>query len=215
MGEVPVPEIGPNDLLVRIRQTAICGTDVHIYNWDDWAQKDHPRAHGRGPRVQRRRRRRGKPRAGLCRRRPRERRRTHHLRPLPQLPRRQASPLPKHRRRGRQPPGGLRRLPGDPGHQRLQAPGRHLRRNRRLPRPPRQRGAYGAELRSGGRGRADHRRRAHRHHGQRHRASRGRAARGRDGRERLPARARPKDGREPGRQRASREASRTRWGTSA
>ncbi len=42
MGEVPVPEIGPNDLLVRIRQTAICGTDVHIYNWDDWAQRTIP-----------------------------------------------------------------------------------------------------------------------------------------------------------------------------
>ncbi|MEM1415109.1 MAG: L-threonine 3-dehydrogenase [Myxococcota bacterium] len=42
MDEVPVPEIGPNDLLVRIRQTAICGTDVHIYNWDEWAQKTIP-----------------------------------------------------------------------------------------------------------------------------------------------------------------------------
>ncbi|OHE59411.1 MAG: L-threonine 3-dehydrogenase, partial [Treponema sp. GWA1_62_8] len=39
MQEVPKPEIGPNDLLVKIRKVAICGTDVHIYNWDAWSQK--------------------------------------------------------------------------------------------------------------------------------------------------------------------------------
>lgn len=39
MEDVPVPNIGPNDLLIKIKQTAICGTDVHIYNWDEWAQK--------------------------------------------------------------------------------------------------------------------------------------------------------------------------------
>ena len=37
--EVPVPEPGINDVLVKIRKTSICGTDVHIYNWDAWAQK--------------------------------------------------------------------------------------------------------------------------------------------------------------------------------
>ena len=42
MQEVPVPDIGPNDLRIRIRKTAICGTDVHIYNWDDWAQRTIP-----------------------------------------------------------------------------------------------------------------------------------------------------------------------------
>ena len=36
--EVPIPEIGPGDLLIRIETAAICGTDVHIYHWDDWAQ---------------------------------------------------------------------------------------------------------------------------------------------------------------------------------
>lgn len=39
---VPVPEIGINDVLVKIMKTAICGTDVHIYNWDAWAQKTIP-----------------------------------------------------------------------------------------------------------------------------------------------------------------------------
>jgi threonine 3-dehydrogenase len=38
----PVPEIGPGDVLIKIKKTAICGTDVHIYNWDDWAQKAVP-----------------------------------------------------------------------------------------------------------------------------------------------------------------------------
>ena len=36
----PVP--GPNDLLIRIRKSSICGTDVHIYNWDDWAARTIP-----------------------------------------------------------------------------------------------------------------------------------------------------------------------------
>lgn len=40
--DAPVPEPGHNDLLIKIRKTAICGTDVHIYNWDDWSQKTIP-----------------------------------------------------------------------------------------------------------------------------------------------------------------------------
>jgi len=42
MYDAPMPEIGPNDLLVKIKKTAICGTDIHIYNWDEWAQKTIP-----------------------------------------------------------------------------------------------------------------------------------------------------------------------------
>src|SRR5260221_5161923 len=42
MAEAPKPGIGPNDVLIRIRKTAICGIDMHIYNWDDWAQKTIP-----------------------------------------------------------------------------------------------------------------------------------------------------------------------------
>ncbi|QYK40762.1 MAG: L-threonine 3-dehydrogenase [Paracoccaceae bacterium] len=38
----PVPEIGPDDVLIRVRKTGICGTDVHIWNWDDWAQRTVP-----------------------------------------------------------------------------------------------------------------------------------------------------------------------------
>jgi threonine 3-dehydrogenase len=40
--DVPKPAIGPNDVLIRIAKTAICGTDVHIYNWDAWSQKTIP-----------------------------------------------------------------------------------------------------------------------------------------------------------------------------
>ncbi len=38
MEAVPVPQIGNNDLLVKIKKTAICGTDLHIYKWDEWSQ---------------------------------------------------------------------------------------------------------------------------------------------------------------------------------
>ena len=40
--DVPEPEVGHNDILIKIRKTAICGTDVHIYNWDEWSQKTIP-----------------------------------------------------------------------------------------------------------------------------------------------------------------------------
>ncbi len=42
MERVPVPEVGPNDVLIKVRKTAICGTDVHIWNWDEWAQNTVP-----------------------------------------------------------------------------------------------------------------------------------------------------------------------------
>ncbi|MFQ3198976.1 MAG: threonine 3-dehydrogenase [Paraglaciecola sp.] len=40
--QAAVPEIGHNDLLIKIRKTAICGTDMHIYNWDEWSQQTIP-----------------------------------------------------------------------------------------------------------------------------------------------------------------------------
>ncbi|HSD63553.1 MAG TPA: L-threonine 3-dehydrogenase [Ignavibacteriaceae bacterium] len=42
MDEVPIPEVGVNDVLIKIHKTSICGTDIHIYNWDEWAQKTIP-----------------------------------------------------------------------------------------------------------------------------------------------------------------------------
>jgi threonine 3-dehydrogenase len=40
--DVAMPEVGHNDVLIKISKTAICGTDCHIWNWDDWAQKTLP-----------------------------------------------------------------------------------------------------------------------------------------------------------------------------
>jgi threonine 3-dehydrogenase len=40
--DVPVPEFGINDVLIEVLRTGICGTDVHIFNWDAWAQKTIP-----------------------------------------------------------------------------------------------------------------------------------------------------------------------------
>ena len=38
MTDIPMPVIGPNDVLLKIEKSAICGTDLHIYKWDEWAQ---------------------------------------------------------------------------------------------------------------------------------------------------------------------------------
>ena len=40
--DMPEPTCGNNDVIVKIHKTAICGTDIHIYNWDEWAQKTIP-----------------------------------------------------------------------------------------------------------------------------------------------------------------------------
>jgi threonine 3-dehydrogenase len=40
--DVPIPDVGINDVLIRVHQTGICGTDLHIYDWDDWAQRTIP-----------------------------------------------------------------------------------------------------------------------------------------------------------------------------
>jgi threonine 3-dehydrogenase len=42
LDEVPIPKIGINDVLIQVLRTGICGTDVHIYQWDEWAQKTIP-----------------------------------------------------------------------------------------------------------------------------------------------------------------------------
>ncbi|TNJ42362.1 L-threonine 3-dehydrogenase [Phaeobacter sp. B1627] len=42
MVQAPVPEIGPDEVLIRVNKTGICGTDIHIWNWDDWAAHTVP-----------------------------------------------------------------------------------------------------------------------------------------------------------------------------
>ncbi len=39
MEEVPIPKPGPNDILLKVKKAAVCGTDLHIYKWDEWAQQ--------------------------------------------------------------------------------------------------------------------------------------------------------------------------------
>ena len=40
--DAPIPEAGPEDVLIRVHRTAVCGTDIHIWNWDEWSQKNVP-----------------------------------------------------------------------------------------------------------------------------------------------------------------------------
>lgn len=42
MVQAPVPDIGPDDVLIKVNKTGICGTDIHIWNWDDWAAHTVP-----------------------------------------------------------------------------------------------------------------------------------------------------------------------------
>jgi threonine 3-dehydrogenase len=42
MQDVPPPEVGPNDVLIKVRKASICGTDIHIFKWDEWSQKTIP-----------------------------------------------------------------------------------------------------------------------------------------------------------------------------
>ncbi len=42
MEDIEAPKVGPNDVLIKINRTAICGTDIHIYQWDDWAKNTIP-----------------------------------------------------------------------------------------------------------------------------------------------------------------------------
>src|SRR5512143_3991311 len=42
LDDVPEPEVGINDVLIRVDKTAICGTDLHIYHWNEWAQRTIP-----------------------------------------------------------------------------------------------------------------------------------------------------------------------------
>ncbi|MEO1202368.1 MAG: alcohol dehydrogenase catalytic domain-containing protein, partial [Pseudomonadota bacterium] len=42
MEDIDLPRVGHNDVLIKVHKTAICGTDIHIYQWDDWAQHTIP-----------------------------------------------------------------------------------------------------------------------------------------------------------------------------
>ncbi len=197
--DIPEPEVGINDVLVRVHYTGICGTDVHIYEWDEWAQKTIPVPMAIGHEFV------GEVVAvgsnvndffagDIV-----ERRGPRGVRALPQLPGRPPALVRVYAGRRRQPARRVCRvycaahdqhLAPQSGHQ----PGGcgHLR-------PLRQRRPHGAGLSGAGRRRADHRRRPHRHHGHSGGAPCRRAPRCHYRRESLPARAGPQDGRNPGR----------------
>jgi len=129
--EVPVPEIGINDVLIRVLRSSICGTDLHIYNWDDWARRTIPvpmvighefvgRIVAVGTTTVR-----VLETVGLYSRHDRRRRRARSLRPLPQLSRRPASPLRAHARRRSQSARSLRRIHRFADEQRVASPRRH------------------------------------------------------------------------------------------
>jgi len=40
--DAPIPEAGPEDVLIKVRRAAVCGTDIHIWNWDEWSRKNVP-----------------------------------------------------------------------------------------------------------------------------------------------------------------------------
>ena len=192
--DVPVPEIGINDVLIRVHKTGICGTDLHIESWDPWAAATikPPLVVGHefvGEVVDM-----GSNVADLHPGRHRQRRGARRVRPLPALPGRPLSPLRQHAWPRRQPgrrvcrvrcPAGDERLAPLAGHR----PGRHgdLR-------SVWERGPHGAGLSGPGRGRARRRRRADRAHGDRGGPPCRRSLRRRERAERVSPGARGPDG---------------------
>ena len=171
------PEIGINDVLIRVHKTGICGTDLHIDVVGQLGGEDDRAAARRRARVRRRDRRGRLERQRLPPRRPRQRRGPRDLRPLPALHGRPAPPVREHGRPGRRARRLLRRVrrPADDEH--LAPLGRDRRGGRGDLRPVRQRGPHGAGVRGPRRGRAHLRRRPDRAHGDRRRPARRRAPR--------------------------------------
>ena len=142
--QVPVPRLGLRDVLIKVKAASICGTDLHIQDWDKWAQGRIQPAAGLRPRVLRRgrRARRGRDRGGPRHLRVRRgARRGRHLLPVPD---RQRPHLRERGHRRRRSPRLLRGVRGGARDQRLRDGPRHLARGRRHPGSLRQRGAHHA-----------------------------------------------------------------------
>ena len=118
--DVPVPTPGAGEVLIRIRKTAICGTDVHIYTWDEWSRQTI------GPRLRSATNMGviGSGRAcAVCRWACWAREGPYRVRPVPQLPGRATPPVPQYRGRGRQQGRRVRPVSVYPGYQRMGLPG--------------------------------------------------------------------------------------------
>ena len=171
-----MPEIGPNDVLIKVQKTAICGTDVHIYNWDAVGAEDRAGADGHRPRIRRRRSPTSAPAVTELQGRPaRLGRRPHRLRPCRNCRAGRGHLCRNTLGVGVNRPGAFAEYRRDPAAQRRADPRRRPRRDRRDLRSARQCRPHRAVLRSGRRGRAGHRRRADRHHGRAGRQARRRA----------------------------------------
>ena len=131
--EVAKPSCGPTEVLIRVRHAGVCGTDLHIWEWDSWASQrlKPPVVVGHefageivelGHEAER-----GRP---ARRRRPGDRRGPHRLRPLPAVPPGRRPPVPAHPDHRRGPRRRLRRVHRDAGLQRHEAR-RDLHRDRR------------------------------------------------------------------------------------
>ena len=105
--DVPEPKIGINDVLIRVKRTGICGTDLHIYNWDDWAKKTIPVPMMVGHEFVGEIVEVGSNVTDFFPGRDRQRRRPRGVRPLPQLPRGAAPPVRPHQGVGVNRPGAF------------------------------------------------------------------------------------------------------------
>ena len=221
---VPDPEIGINDVLIRVHRTGICGTDLHIEALGRVGREDDPRRRSSWATSSSARSSRSARNVyDFAPGRHRERRGPRHLRPVPPLPGRPPAPVRPHDRPGRRPRRRVRRVRRAADDQRLAPLAGHRRGRRRDLRPVRQRRAHRARVPRPRRGRADHGRRADRPDGDRRsRATPGRGSswsasptpsvarwpRAWAPRRRRPARARP--GRRPARSWAWSRASTSR-----
>ena len=101
--EIPKPTIGINDVLIRVRRAGICGTDLHIYNWDEWAQRTIPVPMAIGHEFVGEIVEVGSNVSDFHARRYGQRRRSRSVRPLPQLPGRTAASVRAYHGRRREP----------------------------------------------------------------------------------------------------------------
>ena len=93
MVEIPVPQVMPGEVLIKVRKRAICGTDLHIYKWDEWSAEPAQAPRDDRPRILRRDRRGGRRSPALQRGRTGDRRDAHRLQPVFPMPHRQRPSL--------------------------------------------------------------------------------------------------------------------------
>ena len=140
--DVPKPVPGDRDVLIRVRKTSICGTDLHIHHWDAWAQSTIPVPMVVGHEFMGEIEQLGADVVGPGSRPTGRRRGPRHLRPLPQLQGRPPRVLPQPHRRRRHAAGRVRRVRRDPRGERVRRAPAHRRQRRSRARSVGQRHAH-------------------------------------------------------------------------